>query len=91
MSVQPGFTSLSRLPKRQIIFDCGVIKLTECCETCRFKYDLRKYDFVEGGCIHTTLPGFACMVFHGEAIWMHGIEPDAPGSICEGYEPKDKR
>jgi hypothetical protein len=30
------------------------------------------------------------MVFHGEAIWMHGIEPDAPGSICEGYEPKSE-
>ena len=65
--------------------------MTECCETCRFKYDLVKFDYTSRGCDHSKQPGFVCMIFGdgGDAIWMYGTSADKPGAICEGYEPKE--
>lgn len=61
----------------------------ECCLTCDNKLDLKKLDYSHGGCKHTKLEGFCCLVFasEGQANWMVGINPEE--GICEDYEPHD--
>ena len=63
--------------------------MEECCKNCKMRYDLKKNDYSKGGCEHTDLPGFICMVFayEGKAIWMYGIDEKG---MCECFTPKDK-
>lgn len=60
----------------------------ESCDTCKYRLALRKYDYSEGGCKHTHMEGFTCMVFarEGIAVWMYGL--DESEALCECYSPR---
>ena len=60
----------------------------ECCANCKFRYDLEKNDYSEGGCKHSKMPGFICMIFAEEEIakWMYGIDED---ELCECFAPRE--
>lgn len=61
--------------------------MNECCNTCRLKKNLVKFDYSQGGCIHTDYEGFACLAlaFEGEVVHMVGGNPEL--DICEMYSP----
>ena len=48
------------------------------CDKCRYQKKLVKYDYSQGGCIHTEQEGFACLapeiVSEGQVTWMVGQE-----------------
>ena len=62
----------------------------ECCNTCKYKLNIRQYDYSNGGCRHKSVHGFACMCFQqeGTVIWMYGSDPNI--GICEDYEAKEE-
>ena len=55
-----------------------------CCNNCKYKKRLTKYDYSQGGCKHTEMEGYACLapdfVCEGDAIWMVGLDET---SQCE--------
>ena len=55
----------------------------ECCATCRYNRELVKFDYSQGGCRHTNMDGFACVMpeNEGRAVWMVGS--DAENDQCE--------
>lgn len=63
--------------------------MKECCNTCRLKKKLVKFDYSQGGCIHTDYDGFACLAlaFEGEVVHMVGSYPEE--DVCEMYSPKE--
>ena len=50
---------------------------------------LTKFDYSQGGCIHTDYEGFACTAFasEGEIIHMVGMNPDE--GHCEMFMEKE--
>lgn len=50
--------------------------MRRCCETCIFRKDLVKWDYSQGGCVHTKYDGFACLALasEGNVIHMVGID-----------------
>lgn len=60
----------------------------EGCATCKYKKDLVKFDYTQGGCVHTEYEGFACLGFadEGEVAHMVGIDPKT--GMCEMYSSK---
>lgn len=65
--------------------------MKECCETCSRKLELKKYDYSQGGCIHTDYDGFCCIAFGSEGIAVHMVGIDANSGICEMYSPKKEK
>lgn len=65
--------------------------MKECCNTCRLKKKLVKFDYSHGGCIHTDYEGFACLAFayEGEVVHMVGGDPEL--GKCEMYLPEEKK
>lgn len=63
--------------------------MDECCATCRKMKKLVQFDYSQGGCNHTDMDGYVCLVFvgEGEVVWMVG--EDAETGMCECYEPKE--
>lgn len=62
--------------------------MNECCAICRHRYDLKKSDYSNGGCVDTNMPGYICMAFADEnvALWMVGQDEET--GICEAYEKR---
>ena len=62
--------------------------MEKCCNTCRLKKKLIKFDYSQGGCIHTDYDGYACLAFasENEVIHMVGLDPEP--SMCEMYSPR---
>ena len=60
------------------------------CSNCKLCYKLQKLDYSQGGCIHTDMDGYICMVFADEGIanWMVGH--DMYAGFCEMFTPKEK-
>jgi len=60
----------------------------ECCDTCKYKLHLVRFDYSHGGCEHTDMDGYVCMAFasEGEAVWMIGNCPSI--GQCEMWTPK---
>ena len=59
-----------------------------CCARCRYHYPLVKFDYAKGGCEHTDIDGFACLMdisTNGAVIQMVGI--DASREFCECFIP----
>ena len=65
-------------------------KMRECCNTCKLKKKLVKFDYSQGGCIHTDYDGYACLAFafEDEVVHMVGVDPDV--EMCEMYSPKQE-
>ena len=63
--------------------------MKECCNTCKLKKDLVKFDYSQGGCIHTDYEGFACLAlaFEVEVVHMVGGNPEL--DIREMYSPRE--
>lgn len=61
----------------------------KCCATCRKKFDMIRFDYFRGGCVHQDMGGYACTAFadEGQIIWMTGNNPGL--DRCEEYEPKE--
>ena len=57
----------------------------ENCNNCRKNLKLKKYDYSQGGCVHTEYDGFCCLAFayDGVAIHMVGGNPDT--DVCEEF------
>lgn len=64
-------------------------KINECCDTCKYKMKLEKWDYSQGGCIHTDYDGFACTVFGYEGVILHHVGGDSARDRCECYAPKE--
>jgi len=64
--------------------------MNESCINCKLRYELKKSDYSQGGCIHSNMPGFICMAFADEGIaeWMYGLDNDGK---CECFMPKNKQ
>lgn len=62
--------------------------MKECCNTCRLKLSLKKYDYSRGGCIHTDYDGYCCLAFGFEGLAVHMVGCDPDTSICEMYSPR---
>ena len=56
---------------------------------CIFQLKATKFDYSQGGCIHTDMDGFICTAFasEGEAVWMVGL---SNGCMCEMYTNKEE-
>ena len=63
--------------------------MEKCCNTCGLKKKLVKFDYSQGGCIHTDYDGYACLAFtsDNEVIHMVGHNPEL--GMCEMYSPKE--
>ena len=63
--------------------------MIDCCENCKFKLELVKFDYSKGGCIHSTYEGYACMAFasEGQATHMVGVRPET--AKCEMFTEKE--
>lgn len=61
----------------------------ECCNTCKLKKKLVKFDYSQGGCIHTDYDGYACLAlaFEDEVVHMVGHNPEF--GMCEMYSPRE--
>ena len=59
----------------------------ECCDTCKLRYEIQRWDYSHGGCEHTNPEGHVCMAFRSEgiAVWMVGNT-----GMCEAYTPLQK-
>lgn len=62
--------------------------LIKCCDTCKRKMRLDKYDYSIGGCKHTRYDGFACLAFIDEGLVIHMTGTGPANDICEMYEEK---
>ena len=64
----------------------------ECCNNCKYRCKLEKWDYSQGGCKHSDYEGFACVVFADESFVPHmvGIPGDGPYDLCEMFTPKEK-
>lgn len=60
-----------------------------CCANCRLRYNLAKLDYSHGGCEHTDMEGFICMVFadEGKAEWLVGVHEET--DQCECFSPRE--
>ena len=59
--------------------------MSENCTNCKRNLKLVKFDYSEGGCVHTDYDGYACMALASEQIVVHmiGLNPEKAG--CEMY------
>lgn len=55
-----------------------------CCNNCKYKLKLVKYDYSHGGCKHSDYDGFCCMAFAHEGTAIHMI--GSSNSYCEMFE-----
>lgn len=64
--------------------------MKECCNTCKLKKKLVKFDYSQGGCIHTDYDGYACLAlaFEDEVVHMVGHNPEL--GMCEMYSPREQ-
>ena len=64
-----------------------------CCDACRYKKELVKYDYSNGGCVHTMEEGYACLapdfVGEGQVTWLVGIDGKSSGSTCECFMARE--
>ena len=62
--------------------------MKEGCVNCKYRKDLVKFDYSQGGCIHTKMDGFVCLLFinEGQVEWMYGT---GDYGLCECFTPKD--
>lgn len=63
----------------------------KCCETCKYRKDLVKFDYSCFGCVHTDYDGYACTAFatDGRVIHMVGVDPEI--GFCEMYSKGKKQ
>lgn len=59
-----------------------------CCNNCKFHLKLVKFDYSQGGCIHTDYDGYACAVFASEGEIVHMVGLDGT-TQCEMWTPKE--
>lgn len=67
--------------------------MKKCCNTCKLKKKLVKFDYSQGGCIHTDYDGFACFALAfgddgDEVVHMVGSNPEL--DMCEMYSPRNE-
>lgn len=58
------------------------------CNNCRYKLELVKYDYSNGGCQHSGYAGFACMAFASEGIVIHMVGSNLETKYCECWMPR---
>lgn len=56
------------------------------CGHCKYRLNIRKYDYSGKGCRHEDVDGFVCLAlaYEKEAMWLVGVDP-AIGK-CECYK-----
>ena len=61
----------------------------KCCANCRYNRRLVKYDYSHGGCKHTDMEGFACVMpeNQGDVVWMYGDAQEI--GQCECWARKE--
>ncbi len=64
--------------------------LIKCCDTCKCKMRLDKYDYSIDRYKHTKYDGFACLAFADEGLVIHMTGTDPTNGICEMYEAKEE-
>ena len=64
--------------------------INQCCNTCKHKMKLEKWDYSQGGCIHTDYDGFACTAFGYEGVIIHNVGGNPAKGMCECYTPNCK-
>jgi hypothetical protein len=64
--------------------------VAECCRNCKLRMELTKYDYSQGGCIHSDYDGWACMIcaHEGTIIHMVGLDPDR--AHCEMFTERNE-
>ena len=62
--------------------------MDECCNSCKYCMRMKRYDYSHGGCEHSEMDGFACLVFEDEGIVIQMIGVDKNIGLCEGYSPR---
>ena len=62
--------------------------MKECSNTCRFNKRLLKWDYSQGGCIHTDYDGYACLALSFEDVVVHMVGVDPETGMCEMHSPK---
>lgn len=62
------------------------------CNDCKYKLNLERYDYSQGGCTHSDEDGYVCMAFNDEGIAIHmiGLNPNVDDG-CEMYNAKTKQ
>ena len=43
------------------------------CNDCKYKLNLERYDYSQGGCTHSDEDGYVCMAFANEDMAIHII------------------
>lgn len=71
-------------------FVCSHDVLIKCCDTCKRKMRLDKYDYSIDGCKHTRYDGFACLAFIDEGLVIHITGTGPANDICEMYEAEEE-
>lgn len=66
--------------------------MKECCNNCVYKYDLVRFDHSNGGCEHTDIEGYTCVLFKGfkrdrKVIWVVGEDPEY--ARCKMFEERN--
>ena len=66
-----------------------IVDKEECCATCAYRYDLEKMDYFHGGCEHSMIKGYVCMLFENArlAVWMCGCDENE--AHCECWQKKE--
>ncbi len=63
-------------------------KLKECCNNCRNNLNLVKFDYSQGGCVHTPYEGFCCLALASDGVAVHMVGGDSNEDVCEVFSPK---
>lgn len=63
----------------------------ECCNTCKRKMRLVKFDYSQGGCIHTDYDGYACLALAYEGEVVHMVGEDPATGMCEMYAQREEK
>lgn len=63
--------------------------MKECCNTCKLKKKLVKFDYSQGGCIHTDYDGYACLALASDGIVVHMVGSNPDDGMCEMYSPRE--
>ena len=63
--------------------------MKQCCNTCKLKKKLIKFDYSQGGCIHTDCEGFACLALAFEGVVVHMVGDNPETEMCEMYSPME--
>ena len=62
--------------------------LYTCCNKCKYKLDLKMWDYSQGGCVHSDEDGFVCMSPASDGVAIHMVGSNPSIDRCEMYKEK---